>query len=282
MQTYSSRLPFELNDHFWDDYKNMNESASFEFSEPCSSFSQLVSGISQATFDTMLCNNPQEQAHAYTEAEVPYRNFDPSCILTSHDHEIYQFDDSKTVNAKIEEGTAPSSISLSSHALAPSEKEDILAIPPSPNRKPMEPFPPEKVSDFKHVIYNLLVENYNNPTKATFCQPCTFVEGGMKRVGFFFNPKENPEKKLPELYSLHIRKARLDIQDQNSVLIQDLYKFYLRAAVELLGKYFLKRGKYTYLYDDIPLFQPGSSLKATEERLRAMKTRARKRRASIG
>jgi len=97
----------------------------------------------------------------------------------------------------------------------------------------------------------------------------------------FFNPKENPEKKLPELYSLHIRKARLDIQDQSSVLIQDLYKFYLRAAVELLGKYFLKRGKYTYLYDDVHLFIPGDSLKHTEERLRAMKTRARKRRASI-
>lgn len=92
---------------------------------------------------------------------------------------------------------------------------------------------------------------------------------------------EHPDKKLPELYAYHIRKARLDLEDQSSIFIQDLYKFYLRACLELLGKYFQKIDKYTFLYDDdTPLFVPGTSLKQAEERMRKMRTRARKRKSS--
>jgi len=139
-------------------------------------------------------------------------------------------------------------------------------------------FPPESLQDFKHVLYNLLVEHHNNPSSSTFLQPCTLEEDGVIRHGFRCNATQNPEKKLPELYAQHIRKARLDCEDQSSVFIQDLYKYYLRACVELLSKYFEKRDKYTYLYDDIPLFVPGESLEQAEERIKTMKTRARKKR----
>jgi len=145
-------------------------------------------------------------------------------------------------------------------------------------RQLMQAFPIEKVNDFKHVIYNLLVENHNNPHKSNFVQPCTLEESGVIRHGFCFNEAENPEKKLPELYAQHIRKARLDQEDISSVFVHDLYKFYLRASVELLSKYFEKRDKYTYLYEDVPLFVPNGTLEQAEERIRNMRTRARKKR----
>jgi len=142
----------------------------------------------------------------------------------------------------------------------------------------MESFPEEKVSDFKHVIYNLLVAYFNDPSNSQnhFVLPIQFKENGQIRTGFKFNEGMEPEKKLPELYAQHIRKAFLEKEDQASIFIQDLYKFYLRASVELLSKYFEKRDKYTYLYEDIPLFTPGNSLEEAEERIRNMKTRARK------
>jgi len=143
-------------------------------------------------------------------------------------------------------------------------------------------FPQESLQDFKHVLYNLLAEYHNNPSASTFLQPCTMEEDGVARQGFRFNSRQNPEKKLPELYAQHIRKARLDCEDQSSVFIQDLYKYYLRACVELLSKYFEKRDKYTYLYDDIPLFVPGETLDQAEERIKTMKTRARKKRRVMG
>jgi len=142
----------------------------------------------------------------------------------------------------------------------------------------MASFPPESLQDFKHVLYNLLVENHNNPSASTFVQPCTMEEEGVIRQGFRFNSRQNPEKKLPELYAQHIRKARLDCEDHSSVFIQDLYKYYLRACVELLSKYFEKRDKYTYLYDDIPLFMIGETLDQAEERIKTMRTRSRKKR----
>jgi len=162
-----------------------------------------------------------------------------------------------------------------SDIIPPSSEQDHSGVQ---HQRMASSFPVESLQDFKHVLYNLLVEQYNNPSASTFLQPCTLEEDGVIRHGFRFNSRQNPEKKLPELYAQHIRKARLDCEDQNSVFIQDLYKYYLRACVEVLSKYFEKRDKYTYLYDDIPLFVPGETLEQAEERIKTMKTRARKKR----
>jgi len=141
----------------------------------------------------------------------------------------------------------------------------------------MESFEPEQIVDFKHLIYNLLVESFNNPDAETFVIPCTVeVSHGVYREGFQFNESMNPDKRLPELYAQHIRKADLQLENQESVFIQDLYKFYLRACLELLAKYFEKRDKYTFLYDDIPLFVPGDTLEQAEMRMSKMGTRQRK------
>lgn len=148
---------------------------------------------------------------------------------------------------------------------------------PAPyNPNAMEGFPMAKVNDFKKVLYNLLVESHNNPGKSNLVTPWNVTQHGNTKHGFKFNPAQDPDKRLAELYAQHIRKGRLDTCDQNSVFIQDLYKFYLRACVELLSKYFEKIDRHTYAYDDIPLFIPGGSMADAETRIKAMKTRARR------
>jgi hypothetical protein len=99
------------------------------------------------------------------------------------------------------------------------------------------------------------------------------------------------------MYVSHLKNAQLHLENQNSPLIQDLYKFYLRSCVELLSKvswvfikcldpqnlqYFEKIDKYTYLYEDEenPLFIPGGSLEDSEMRIKNMKTRSRKRKTN--
>jgi len=148
------------------------------------------------------------------------------------------------------------------------------------SRPKMEKFPLDKVSDFKHVIYNLLVDHFNDPASTPFVEPVTIVLDGEVRTGFRFPDPCNPDKKLPELYAQHIRRARLDLENQDSIFIQDLYKFYLRACLELLAKYFEKCDKYTFLDDGVPLFVAGTSLKEAETRMKTMRTRARKRKSA--
>lgn len=155
--------------------------------------------------------------------------------------------------------------------------KEIGIKPPQPK---MEKFPVDKVSDFKHVIYNLLVDHYNDPSSTPFVEPVTLVLDGEVRTGFRFPDAYNPDKKLPELYAQHIRRARLDMENQDSIFIQDLYKFYLRACLELLAKYFEKCDKYTFLDDGVPLFVAGTSLKEAEVRMKTMRTRARKRKSA--
>jgi hypothetical protein len=124
------------------------------------------------------------------------------------------------------------------------------------------------------------VEYQNNPSDSCLVRPYSVIEKGVLREGFAFNEKAQPELRLAELYALHIRNARLDIEDKDKTLIKDLYKFYYRAGVALLSKYFDRSGKYGYLYQDIPLFVPGESLEEADARIRAMKTKERNRSAA--
>jgi len=159
-------------------------------------------------------------------------------------------------------------------SMPPGTPQPQHSAPYNPNA--MEAFPMAKVNDFKKVLYNLLVESHNNPGKNNLVTPWSMTQHGTAKHGFKFNPAQDPDKRLAELYAQHIRKGRLDTCDQNSVFIQDLYKFYLRACVELLSKYFEKIDRHTYAYDDIPLFIAGGSLADAEARIKAMKTRARR------
>lgn len=156
--------------------------------------------------------------------------------------------------------------------ISENQQQTTQALPPKPEK--MKSFPIEKVADFKHVVYNLLVEGYNKNGHNTLARPIV-DEYGRKGFQFTQNQYLNPEKFLPELYAFHIRKCRLDKEDYNSIAIQDLYKFYLRACVELLAKYFVKIDKYTFLYDDVPLFVENETLFEAEQRIKKMKTRAR-------
>lgn len=146
----------------------------------------------------------------------------------------------------------------------PSEAKDGGA---ARKKRLMEKF--SNPNDFKHVVYNLLVDNYNEGSRLV--EPCQVEVGGKIYQGFVFNEDMHPEKKIPELYSENIRKDRLDLLDYRCVCIQDLYKFYLRACLELLAKYFIKHGKYTFLYPDVPLFISGGSLEDAVVRIKKIK-----------
>lgn len=172
-----------------------------------------------------------------------------------------------------ESSSTPSSTQPSSSpALISTSSKPTFPVATAANgKKKMEKFSPEKVVDFKHVVYNLLVDFFNDPIRCSFAQPIQVEEKGKLRHGFCFNSDMHPEKKIPELYAENIRKDRLDVQDFRCVCIQDLYKFYFRAAMELLGKYFDKHGKYAFLYKEIPLFVPEGSLEEASNRIKQIK-----------
>jgi len=130
-------------------------------------------------------------------------------------------------------------------------------------------------------MYNLLVESYNNDPNESLVSFVEIQMDGQLRSGFQFNENFDPEKRIAELYSYHMRHGRLDLENQDSIFIQDLYKFYLRYALELLSKYFHRApssfGKWVFLCDKVALFLPGGSLQEAEDRIKKMKTRSRKR-----
>lgn len=123
----------------------------------------------------------------------------------------------------------------------------------------------------------MLVENHNDPDNSKLIVPCSLTENGNERQGFRFNQNVDITVEVSQLYAKHIRKEELmDDSFQSEVLLNDLRKFYFRATMELLGKYFTKRGKYTFLYEKVHLFVPGSSLKEAENRIRQMKTKRKR------
>lgn len=151
----------------------------------------------------------------------------------------------------------------------------------SPGYRQMESFPPEQVPDWKHAIYNFLVENHNSADKNTLVIPCIIEESGHVRHGFILNPELDPKRRIAELYALHVRKAPLNIQKEASAFAEDIYRYYLRAAFQLMSKYFQKLGAWSYLYEDIPLFVPNETLDEAEERIRLLETKQRKRKRKI-
>lgn len=143
----------------------------------------------------------------------------------------------------------------------------------------MERFPEYQVVDFKHVLYNLLVDNYNRPNSQSLVLPVRLEEKGVVRTGFRFAVDQQPEKKLAELYAKYVRKVDLQKENLNSVVAQDLYKLYFRSCVELLAKYFERRDRFIFLDLEVPLFVSGGSLEAADNRFKQIKVRGRKRKA---
>eukprot|EP01118_Nematostelium_gracile_P011859 TRINITY_DN4276_c0_g1_i1.p1 TRINITY_DN4276_c0_g1~~TRINITY_DN4276_c0_g1_i1.p1 ORF type:complete len:241 (+),score=52.86 TRINITY_DN4276_c0_g1_i1:80-724(+) len=157
------------------------------------------------------------------------------------------------------------------------------------DKTPIQPiaffkFPEEMVTDIKHVIFNLLADNYLNPNEKSLIQPFELKknECGMSGRGFRFVEEMRPENRLPELYSQYIKRVRLDLEDPKCIFTQDLYRCYLRASLELLSKYFRKLDKWTYLFhDDRPLFVPGLTIEEAQERVKNQKTIARTKKRKI-
>lgn len=132
-----------------------------------------------------------------------------------------------------------------------------VEVAPMPKKRktssPSYLFADDSIKNFKHVLYNLLVRKKKKRTTTYFFQACEHFEGkksfvsqtiikhqGKNRCGFVLDPDMQPENRLAELYASKIRNVDLLQEDKASPLIVDIYKFYARAAVELLGKYFIK------------------------------------------
>lgn len=271
----SSPVPF--------DYSSPSESAPVNLDEDCFTFPDQ-------TFLPQLSDLPMELFEKRIAQEMPFDNEDPLFFPMNH----YSMAPITAPTSAVRPLSRYSSkekcpvippVQVNSDIPHIKHDTETISIPPPPPRKPsdMAKFVAESVVDFKHVIYNLLVDNFNSPLEHTFVQPITLeVAPGVFKQGFQFNENENPDKRLPELYAQHIRKADLKLENQSSVFIQDLYKFYLRACVELLSKYFVKYDKYTFLYDDTILFVVGGSIEEAEKRISKMGTIQRRQKRNKG
>jgi len=156
---------------------------------------------------------------------------------------------------------------------------DVPQMEPIPRASSrMKSFSQAQVSDWKHVLYNLLVESHNSEDgTATLVSPVEVMHCGQRRQGFSFNPNMQPRKRIAELYAHHVRKETLSEQDPKSNFTEDLYKYYLRCAYQLMCKYFMKVGPFTYVYEEVPLFIAGESLADAEDRLRNIDTKHRRK-----
>lgn len=157
-----------------------------------------------------------------------------------------------------------------------SDDEDSL---PKEDFVIMEKIP---VTHWKHVIYNLLVENHNDPKNHHFCTPfhVKLAEKDNKfegREGFRFDIKQNPPRKLAELWAFYEKGQKLEDTTLTPIFKDDLYKYYLRAALDLLAKYFIKLDKFTFLYDGTPLFIPNGRADEAIARLKTISSRNRKK-----
>jgi hypothetical protein len=66
----------------------------------------------------------------------------------------------------------------------------------------LDKFPVELVNSFKHVIYNMLVDNHNYPDKYQSVMPCYVLYDGEMKTGFFFSDYRGTDVIMAELYSI--------------------------------------------------------------------------------
>eukprot|EP01119_Soliformovum_irregulare_P006096 TRINITY_DN17863_c0_g1_i1.p1 TRINITY_DN17863_c0_g1~~TRINITY_DN17863_c0_g1_i1.p1 ORF type:complete len:257 (+),score=10.08 TRINITY_DN17863_c0_g1_i1:49-771(+) len=142
----------------------------------------------------------------------------------------------------------------------------------------MQPFVASKTTDWKHVLYNLLVENHNalHP-KDTLLLPIEVLVNGKWRPGFRINPELQPKIAFADLYAIHIRKEPIDELSKDCPFVQDLYKFYWRSSHQLTSKYFKKVGAWMFVYEGRHLFIPGEKLDVAKARIKEIETKQRRK-----
>jgi hypothetical protein len=88
---------------------------------------------------------------------------------------------------------------------------------------------------------------------------------------------QQPARRLAELWALHEKDKDLSASELSPTFKEDLYKYYLRAALDLLAKYFVKHEKFAFLYDGTPLFVPNGTAQDAISRIKTISARNRKR-----
>eukprot|EP01119_Soliformovum_irregulare_P001888 TRINITY_DN11731_c0_g1_i1.p1 TRINITY_DN11731_c0_g1~~TRINITY_DN11731_c0_g1_i1.p1 ORF type:complete len:273 (+),score=36.13 TRINITY_DN11731_c0_g1_i1:89-820(+) len=151
--------------------------------------------------------------------------------------------------------------------------QNIVCRPTDTDYRVMDYLSITETRGWKRVLYNLLVENHNSQDKKTLLNPCNVVMQGITRGGFYFNASLNPEQRLPELYSVHVKHIDLTKLDSKNPSLEGYYKKYWRAALQFISKYFGKACEWTYVYGDVPLFIPNEDVADAEKRLKLIKSR---------
>jgi len=160
-----------------------------------------------------------------------------------------------------------------SHTTDGREPNSFLTEPPLVFVTQRRKFPENQIKNMKHVIYNLLVDGLENTGENVLVKP--IVEGGLHR-GFELVNGETTKRKLAELYAFHVRKVNLLFENEHSLAIRDLYKFYTRDCLQLMSKYFERKGRDKFYYIDIPLYVENDTLEKAEDRILMMRTKDRK------
>jgi hypothetical protein len=163
--------------------------------------------------------------------------------------------------------------SLGKQELTPAINAKLEHTNDSHSKLQMDKFDEDSITNFKQVLYNILVEQHNHPQNDPLIQQFQISDKhGNLKYGMAFNTNLFPEKALAELYSTHARRADLTKEDPSCIFIQDIYKFYYRACEQLLAKYFEKTEKYKWIYSsDLPLFVEGSTLEEADQRIKRIK-----------
>lgn len=82
---------------------------------------------------------------------------------------------------------------------------EIQLIPKSLNRQPMERFSCSTTLDWKHVLYNLLVDDHNSSDNSTVFHAVLIRHAGEWTRGFVANQNVDADFILADLYAQHTR-----------------------------------------------------------------------------
>eukprot|EP01119_Soliformovum_irregulare_P016286 TRINITY_DN4693_c0_g1_i1.p1 TRINITY_DN4693_c0_g1~~TRINITY_DN4693_c0_g1_i1.p1 ORF type:complete len:182 (-),score=10.18 TRINITY_DN4693_c0_g1_i1:163-663(-) len=141
--------------------------------------------------------------------------------------------------------------------------------------KMMEPFPASEVTDWKHVLYNQMVQSFNYPELQTLVHPCHVLHQNKYELGFVINDQNNPKKRLAELFAIHNKGICLQEMGLSPGYLDDLVNYYYKCVAQIMAKYYTRIGPYTYIYDRTPLFIAGEDLDQARERLAALASKQR-------
>jgi hypothetical protein len=123
-----------------------------------------------------------------------------------------------------------------------------------------------RAKTIKEVLYNHLVDAYNNPESSHLVYPYRLMIGEKIKNGFKF---ESPEA-MAEFYCLYCHNKSILKEEISTGLKQDLMHYYEKSLCSSLFGYFDRFSPLIYFYYDTPLFSENSTVDETIERIKTI------------